>query len=282
MLLSGPGELVSIAHRTALSEIARLEDRYSRYRPDSLLTTINEAASKGRSIELDEETSGLLDYALACYELSGGLFDITSGILRQAWDFPIKVLPAQSEIDLLLERVGLRHLDWKRPRLGFPVPGIELDFGGIVKEYAVDRCIDLWSALGVQHGLIGMAGDIATLGSQPDGTPWIIGVADPNGGNSVVTSVALEGQAIATSGNYARCFTEDGQIYSHLLNPTTGWPVIGLSSVTVIAPKCLAAGSVATIAMLKGVDGPEWLGATEFSHGWIDDSGERGGELFKR
>ena len=262
--LAGPTKLVDEAVLAVKTEVVRLEGKYSRYLPTSFLSEINEAAENGGSIVVDDETAGLLDYAFACFGFSDGLFDISSGVLRKAWNFPVSALPDASVVAGLLQRLGLEKVHWSRPELSFSVPGMELDFGGIAKEYAVDRAVDICRAMEVEYGLIEMAGDIRAIGSMPDGSPWRISVE--NSGECVELSHA----AITTSGDYARMVVIDGRKYSHLLNPKTGWPIEGLSSVTVVAPTCMVAGTYSTIGMLKG---PSWLESIPYQSIWIDQDG---------
>ncbi len=144
----------NVTAEAAIREVERLEHRYSRYRADSVLSQINAVAAQGGSLSVDEETAGLLDYAFACYRKSDGLFDITSGLLRKGWNFSKPRLPSQNEIDRLLPLVGLNKLTWKSPRLDTPIPGMEIDFGGIVKEYAADRARDMCIDLGISEGVV--------------------------------------------------------------------------------------------------------------------------------
>ena len=137
------------------------------------------SAKHAGSIAVDDETAKLLDYAYACYQRSDGLFDITSGILRRIWDFKSGRLPDRNAIDELLPRIGLSKVSWKRPRLTFPIAGMELDFGGIGKEYAADQAAAVCIALGIRHGLIDLGGDIAVIGPHPNLAPWNIGIRHP-------------------------------------------------------------------------------------------------------
>jgi thiamine biosynthesis lipoprotein len=263
----------------ALAEIRRIEAKYSRYRPDSVLSTINAVAARGGTVAVDEETAGLLDYAFACHARSDGLFDITSGVLRRVWNFSGKRPPAAAAVDALLPLVGRDRLSWRRPSLSFATPGMEIDFGGIGKEYAADRLADLCAAAGVERGLVDLGGDIRLIGTAPADAPWPIRIRAPNHAATAIATVPLAAGALATSGSYERYIDADGRRYSHLLDPRTGWPVQGLSSVTVAAPYCMVAGSLATIAMLKGRDGIAWLHALAVPHLWIDDTGRCGGNL---
>jgi thiamine biosynthesis lipoprotein len=267
------------AARAAETEVFRIERRYSRYHEDSVLSAINRVAESGGTIEVDEETAGLLDYARSCHRMSGGLFDITSGVLRAAWPFTDGRMPTQELIDALLPRIGFDKLEWRPSRLTFSRPGMALDFGGIGKEYAADRAAAACVASGIRHGLVDLGGDIHVIGPRPGGEPWRIGIRDPRQPGATIATVSLGGGGLATSGDYERFIEIDGRRYGHILDPRTGWPIRGLSSVSVVADRCLVAGSVATIAMLKGRDGVAWLESLGVAHLWIDDADGRGGPL---
>ena len=263
----------------AIADVRRLEMRYSRYRSNSLLSEINRVAAEGGSIVVDQETASLLDYATTCYQQSDGLFDITSGILRRAWHFDTNRLPDQSEIDLLLKKTGWHKLNWKTPELSFPTAGMELDFGGIVKEYATDRAAGLCIEAGIHHGVINLGGDVKLIGPRADNTPWRIGLSEPRKTDSFSETLSLKSGAVASSGDYERCMIVDGIRYSHILNPKTGWPVRYLAAVSVVADFCVVAGSASTIAILKENEGPAWLENLGLPHLWIDINGNRGGNL---
>jgi thiamine biosynthesis lipoprotein len=239
------GEAERIAD-AAVAEVRRLEAKYSRYRDDSLATEINRSAGSPQGSEVDDETAALLDYAQTCYEQSGGRFDITAGVLRRAWNFKAKRVPAQAEIDAVLPLIGWQHVRWQRPHLMLPRAGMEIDFGGYVKEYAADRVAELCRELGLEHGLVDLGGDLAVVGPHPDGRPWWVGVRNPSRPEEAIRGVALGSGGIATSGDYERGMVVDGVRYTHVLDPRTGWPVVGLASVSVVAPHCLVAGSAST------------------------------------
>ncbi|BCU05642.1 FAD:protein FMN transferase [Allochromatium tepidum] len=262
---------------SVIADVQRLERRYSRYRDDSLTSAINRVAAVAGRCEVDAETAALLDYADTCYRESDGLFDITSGVLRRAWTFENACAPEPEAIAALLDRVGWDRVVWKRPFLSFGRPGMEIDFGGIGKEYAADRAAALCLDAGIRSGLINLGGDVRVIGALPDGDPWRIGIRDPERPETLLGGVLMTGGALATSGDYARFLRIDGRRYGHILDPRTGWPVLGLVSVSVIAASCLVAGSLSTIAMLKGRAGIEWLHSLDVPHLWIDADGGRGG-----
>lgn len=262
-----------------ISDVQRLEGLYSRYKTDSFLSDINRAAAMGGAITVDDETASLLDYALACYEQSEGLFDITSGLLRRAWKFDQGKLPEQSLIDSLLAKVGWQKVSWQRPVLTFSVPGMEIDFGGVVKEYAVDRAAALCHAQGITHGVVNLGGDIKVIGPRDDGSPWRIGIRHPRSKDALLDTLTLYEGALASSGDYERCIVIDGVRYGHVLNPKTGWPVRYLAAVNVVSDFCVVAGSASTIAMLKEDKGPAWLESLGLPHVWVDVNGHSGGSI---
>lgn len=265
----------------AISDIHRLEAKYSRYRADSYLSTINKVAAIGGNITIDEETASLLDYAETCYQQSNGLFDITSGILRQAWHFERNELPDQSQINHLLSRIGWHNLRWQAPQLKFLIPGMELDFGGIVKEYAADRAAAICQTHGLESGVVNLGGDVRLIGPRADNRPWRVGIQHPRNNDNALTTLALNHGAVASSGDYQRFMLVDGVRYSHIFNPKTGWPVHHLAAVTVVSDFCVIAGSAATIAMLKAEEGPGWLESLGLPFIWVDHFGHQGGPLKK-
>jgi thiamine biosynthesis lipoprotein len=270
------GESAKSVERLAAAaeqEIRRIEARYSRYRSDSELARINKVAATGGATGVDAETAGLIAYAKACFAKSDGAFDVTSGRLRAVWDFSASRLPDQRSIDAALPFIGLDNLVLANGQLHFRRPGMELDFGGLGKEYAADRAAEVCADLGMRHGLIDLGGDIRVVGPQPDGLPWRIGIRHPRDADRLAAEIALRSGALATSGDYERFIEVDGRRYCHILDPKTGWPAQGLSSVTVISDRCLVAGSLSTAAMLKGSAGAGWLRRLGVRHLVIDEDG---------
>ena len=268
------------ARDTACREIARLEAKYSRYRDDSLASRINRSAGSACGVEVDEETAALLDFAATAWAESEGRFDPTSGVLRRAWDFRSGHVPDPSEIEAVHRLVGWSRLRWERPRLALPTVGMELDFGGFVKEYAADRVAECLRQTGLAAGLVDLGGDMAIVGPHPDGSPWLIGVRDPRAPSEAIARIALHSGGLATSGDYERCMVVDGVRYSHLLDPRTGESFRGgPACVSVRAPHCLVAGVTATIAMLHEESSAErFLGELGLPHLGITQSGRIFGE----
>lgn len=251
----------------AADEAQRIEAKYSRYRADSVLSRLNANAGGGR-VEVDEETAGLLDYAATCHQLSDGLFDISSGVLRAVWRFDgSDRLPDADAIAALLPCIGWHRLHWQRPVFELPA-GMEIDFGGIGKEYAVDRTLGLLLAAGARAALVNFGGDVA-CSPRSDGQPWMIGVEQPDREGSAALTLELSHGALATSGDARRYLLRDGLRYGHVLDPRTGWPVPDAPrSVTVAAGSCTEAGVLATMSLLQGADAEAFLQAQGVRH-WV-------------
>ncbi|WP_245611840.1 FAD:protein FMN transferase [Nevskia soli] len=265
----------------AVAEVRRIEVKYSRYRVDSVVSRINAAAGSGQAMEVDEETAGLLDFASSLYRQSGGLFDITSGVLRRAWNFRSGRLPEQAQLDALLPLVGWHLVRWGEASATAPQravelrrPGMELDFGGFGKEYAADRAAMLLFDAGIRHGLVNLGGDIRIIGPRPGGASWQLGIQHPRQPEGTIAGVALGGGALATSGDYERYMEVDGRRYCHILDPRSGWPVEYWRSVSVAAPLCLAAGALSTIAMLLRTDAADFLRSQKVAFLAVDAAGE--------
>ena len=259
----------------AIVEVRRIETKYSRYRDDSVTTAINRAAG-GPAISIDTETAGLLDFAAELHAQSDGAFDLTSGVLRRAWDFKAGQIPSQSALDQLLPRVGWSKIEWNSPTLRLRAE-MEIDFGGIGKEYAADRAAAIVVDLGAQHGMVNLGGDVRVIGPHADGQAWRIAVQDPRGElGATIAYMNVSHGAMATSGDYERYFVQDGRRYSHLLDPRTGWPVEHWCSVSVVAPLCIAAGACATVAMLNPSEvALKFLDAQGVRYLAIDGAGHR-------
>ncbi len=248
----------------AAAEAWRIEHKFSRYRDDNVVFRINNGA--GKRVEIDAETARLLAFAAQCYELSDGLFDVTSGVLRKAWRFDGgEAVPDAGSIEALLPRIGWSKVRWTSDYVELP-QGMELDFGGIGKEYAVDRAQQLLADAGRSPALVNLGGDLAVTGARADGRPWRAGIEDP-ARQGVRGALAVSSGALATSGDTYRYVLKDDVRYGHVLDPRTGWPVPGAPrSVTVAAPNCTQAGMLATFALLKGAGAEAFLAAQGLPH----------------
>ena len=245
----------------ARDEALRIERKFSRYRTDSVVHRIHQSA--GAPVEVDEETALLLDYAALCHAESGGRFDITSGVLRRAWTFDgSDRVPTAEAVALLLPLVGWQRVTWQAPWLTLPA-GMEIDLGGIGKEYAVDRAAARIAARARCAFLVNFGGDLFASGPRRGGRPWIVGVDDPErSGESVTHRIELPRGGLATSGDARRWVMHQGRRLGHILDPRTGWPVEDAPrAVTVLASTCLEAGTLATFAILHGAGARAFLEA---------------------
>jgi FAD:protein FMN transferase len=265
--MNGARRLLEIARTEAL----RIEQKFSRYRSDNIVARLH--AASGEAVEVDDETALLLDFAAHCHALSGGLFDVTSGVLRQAWRFDgSDRLPELALVQSLCARIGWQHVQWQRPFIRLPA-GMEIDFGGIGKEYAVDRVLALLVPQSPWPLLVNFGGDLAVSGPRANGSAWHVGVEAPKRGAPVSREaaglIALSAGALATSGDARRFLLKDGIRYGHILDPRTGWPVRDAPrSVTVAAPTCTEAGVLSTLAMLQGAEAEAWLAKQGVPH-WV-------------
>jgi FAD:protein FMN transferase len=237
----------------AKSEALRIEAKFSRYRP-SVVSHINETA--GQAIKVDDETADLIGYAMICYALSEGLIDITSGPLRRAWQFD-GTIPTQIQVRDALRHVGWERVSWDRPILRLPA-GMEIDFGCVGKEYAVDRALALAEAHTVAPVLVNVGGDVRVSGLRQERTPWYVAIRDVDQPGSAAGLVELSSGALATIGDTDRHVA--GVRHGHALNPRTGWPITDApTSVTAHAATCIEAGLLAELAMLRGAGAEEFL-----------------------
>ncbi len=259
--------------QVAINEVQRVEHKYSRYRADSLLSKIN-AAAGGDPVACDDETWALLNYAQTLYAASGGLFDITSGVLRQAWDFKLAQVPSAKQLDAVLALIGWPRVQRDAQQVRLPQAGMELDFGGFGKEYAADCAAAALSHADVRHGYVNLGGDIRAVGPRPDGSPWMIGILDPRRNGQLLATVPLVSGGLATSGDYERYFELNGRRYCHVLDPRSGQPVTHWRSVSVLAPLAVVAGNCSTIAMLKQAEGLAFLQSTGMAYLAVDHDGQ--------
>jgi thiamine biosynthesis lipoprotein len=264
--------LLKIAH----GEASRIETKYSRYRKDNIVFEINNSC--GKPVTVDDETAALLNYAQQCYEISDGLFDISSGVLRCAWRFDgNNNVPSQKQIGALLERIGWNQLIWESPVITLP-DNMEIDFGGIGKEYAVDKTTQLLKQETDDSVLINFGGDIFVTGPRKSGKGWVVaieGTDDNTKAEKVKTNTdsttvfQLKNGGLATSGDTKRHLIKDGVRYSHILNPKTGWPVKNApTTITTVAQSCTEAGILSTLAMLHGKNAVKFLDDQQAAY-WV-------------
>lgn len=241
------------------AEAWRIEAKFSRYRAGNIIERINTA--RGATIDVDEETADLFDFAAKLYSLSEGRFDVSSGVLREVWKFDgSDRLPAPADVEQIKKRIGWNKAIWARPRLTL-LPDMQIDLGGLGKEYAVDRAGLIAGSFDSAPCLVNFGGDLVAVGDA-SGDPWRVGIESVGAESSKPCKrISLARGGLATSGDARRFLLKDGIRYSHLLDPRTGWPVAGAPrSVTVAADTCTQAGMLSTFAMLMGPEAEAFLG----------------------
>jgi thiamine biosynthesis lipoprotein len=240
----------------AIEEIKRIEALLTTFKDDSQTNKINDAAGV-RPVVVDREVFDLIQRSIRISALTQGAFDITYGSVdKRLWNFDqnMKTLP-----DPKLARTAVRLINYKNIILEpselsvfLKHKGMRIGFGGIGKGYAADRAKKLLTSLGVKSGVVNASGDLVVWGSQPDGRPWTIGIADPDT-KIPFSSIPLKEMAIATSGNYEKFVTINGKRYSHTIDPKTGLPVTGVKSVSIISPMAELSDALATPVMVMGL-----------------------------
>jgi FAD:protein FMN transferase len=251
--------LAAMVLEAAQREAHRVEAKFSRYRTDNMVHKINH--SNGRPVPVDEETEALLRYAATCHQMSHGMFDITSGALRRIWKFDGgRRVPTQAEVRDVLRHVGWERVVYENSTLRMP-PGMEIDLGGIGKEYAVDRAAALIVARTKASFLVNFGGDLLAVGPRRGGRPWRVGIDDPDRpGEAALYRIDLPAGALTTSGDARRFVLWKGKRLGHILNPKTGWPVEDAPrAVTVLSQTCLEAGTLSTLAYLQGPRARDFL-----------------------
>ena len=276
MAMASPCDvLMEVGEKTVAQEILnavaeeawRIEDKFSRYKKDNIIYKIN--GSKGESVSIDEETSRLLDFANELFEISEGLFDITSGVLRTVWKFDgSDNVPDEKQIKKIVKKIGWQKVGRENSKVTLP-KDMEIDLGGIGKEYAVDRCVQIARQKTSESVLVNFGGDLAMTTARRNNQFWSVGRL-VTGSDEACGLFQLYGGAIATSGDANRYLLKDGVRYSHILNPKTGWSILGAPhTISVAAPSCVEAGMMSTLAMLQGNQAEEFLKLQEVDY-WID------------
>ena len=251
------------------NEAWRIQDKYSRYDANSVCALLNKQA--GHVCDIDQETYDLLAFADKCYQMSDGLFDITSGVLRKAWQFDgSDNVPLASDIAKLMPLMGWQHVELSHNSIKSQfrmAQGMEIDLGGLGKEYAVDRALQLAMLACDCPMLINFGGDLAVSKVKTNQQAWQVGIEHPSFSADKTVIVSIKSGAIATSGDANRFLLKNGQRYSHILNVKTGWPVENPpNAITVAAPQCIQAGFLATLALLQGVNAEQFLAQQEIKH----------------
>ncbi len=238
----------------ALGWLEEFEAKFSRFRPDSLVSQVNAAAGR-EWVKVDAEMERLLDIAEGLYNLTDGILDGTMLPLMRVWDWKTvhEKLPEAAQVKEALALTGWRKVQRRPGAVFLPKEGMGLDFGGFGKELAVDRLTQMARARGIKDALIDLGRDIFALGGNGVHPFWHIGMEDARKPGTCWGGLGLSERAVSSSGDYARFFIHGGVRYGHILDPRTGWPVTsGMRSVTVVSRSCLEAGVYSTAVFVLG------------------------------
>jgi thiamine biosynthesis lipoprotein len=241
--------------RAAVAWVAAFEAKYSRFRPDSLVSRINAAAGSAW-IDVDAEMEALLKLCDSLHFMTQGVLDPTALPLLRLWDYKAEHprIPTAPEIAAARALVGWKKVQRAPGKVFLPLAGMALDFGGFGKEYAVDIVAQIALDHGLTGALVDFGHDLRALGTPPDRPAWHIGLEDPRKPGTAAGSIGVTGKGVASSGDYLRSFVIGGKRYGHIIDPRTGHPVAhGCLQATVIAGSCLHAGVLSTTAFVLGV-----------------------------
>jgi thiamine biosynthesis lipoprotein len=240
---------------TAISEITRIEKLISSWDENSQTSKINRNAGI-EPVKVDPELFNLIARAIEISKLTDGAFDISYASIDKIWKFDgsMTEIPSEEEIEASVAKIGYRNilLDKQNSTVFLKLKGMKIGFGAIGKGYAADKAKDLLISKGVQSGIINASGDMNTWGKQPNGSDWKIAITNPMDKNKVFALLPITNGAVVTSGNYEKYVNFNGKRYSHIIDPRTGYPSIGIISVTVFAPKAELADALATSIFVMG------------------------------
>ena len=242
---------------SAIVEIKRIERLFSTYKTDSQTNLINTNAGI-KPVKVDSEVFGLIERSLRISSITNGYFDITyGGVDKNLWNFDKSMtrLPDVETAKNLVHLINYQNviLNKDHGTVYLKEKGMRIGFGGIGKGYAAEMAKNLLKKQGVPSGIINASGDLTVWGTQADGKPWTVGIANPDHARLPFSYLNLTDTAIATSGNYEKYVKISGKKYSHTINPKTGMPITGIKSVTVICPNAEIADATATPISLMGV-----------------------------
>ena len=250
----GAAKAVSAASK----EIARLENLLSFFLPLSEISAINAAAGiKGE--EVSPETFYLLKKAIEIKEESRGVLNIAMGSLFDLWRRALeeKSLPDTREIEQakqLIESTDILKLT--EPDTAFlRVKGLKIDPGAIGKGFIADKAMEIYRRQRIKSAYIIIGGNVSLLGARPDGSPWRVGISDPDSPNNCIGYLEVEDRSVVTSGDYEKFTIINGTRYHHIIDIRTGYPAeSGLRSVTVVTDKSILADALATAAFILGLE----------------------------
>lgn len=242
---------------SAVAEIERIENLISEWRPNTQISAVNRNAGV-RAVKVDAEVLALTQRALFFSRQSDGAFDISIAAMDKIWQFDgsMRVMPTAASIHQSVKNVGYQDIevDTVNRTLFLKRPGMKIGFGSIGKGYAADKARALLLQLGVEAGIVDASGDIATWGKQPNGKPWSIGIRNPFRPAKMAGILRFTYGSVATSGSYEKYAEIEGERFSHIINPKTGYPATGLISATVHGPSVEFANGLSTTIMVLGAE----------------------------
>ena len=239
----------------SVSEIRRIENLISEWNLETQISEVNRNAGI-KPVKVDAEVFALTEKGIYFSQLTDGAFDISIVAMDKIWKFDdsMNELPSEESIRNSVKNVGYQNiiLDKTNSTIFLKNKGMKIGFGSIGKGYAADKTRELMKSFGVKAGIINASGDISTWGTQPDGTPWAIGINNPFRDDTIAAVLYLKENAVTTSGSYEKYAEINGKRYSHIMNPITGYPSTGLTSVTVVGPNATMANGFSTSIMVLG------------------------------
>ncbi|WP_378954968.1 FAD:protein FMN transferase [Pelosinus sp. sgz500959] len=226
------------AVKAAFDEFKRIQEISDKYNPESQISKINQMAGIS-PVEVSPDLIKMINYSIEISKKMDGAFDISIGSLTELWGIGHKeeFVPTQEEINGVLPLVDYRmiQVNANNGTVYLPKVGMKLDLGGVAKDYALNKGIEILKSYGIKSALLNAGGDIQVIGTKPDGNPWRIGVQDPRNSEGVIAKVTLDPwNTVQTSGDYQRFFIKNGVRYAHILNPKTGRQPIEIASVTLV------------------------------------------------
>lgn len=240
---------------TAVTEITRIEYLISDWKPQTQISEVNRNAGI-KPVHVDKEVFDITKKAIYFSEITNGAFDISFAAMDRIWKFDgsMTEMPTTEAIKKSVEKVGYKNiiLDSVNSTIYLKLAGMKIGFGALGEGYAADKCRDLMISKGILGGIINGSGDMRTWGRQPDGSNWIIGITNPFHKEKLFAIIPLMDEAVVTSGSYEKFVEFNGKHYSHIINPATGYPATGLTSVTVFGPGAEMANGFSTSLMVLG------------------------------
>ncbi|GAB4029513.1 FAD:protein FMN transferase [Spirosoma jeollabukense] len=240
---------------TVIAEVTRIENLISDWKADSQISQVNKNAGVG-PVQVDPEVFALTERALHFSNITNGAFDISFAAMDRIWKFDgsMTEMPSPEAIRKSVEKVGYQHivLDRANFTIFLTRKGMKIGFGALGEGYAADRCRDIMLAKGIKAGIVNGSGDMSTWGKQPDGRDWTIGITNPLRNDTIFAIIPLRQSAVVTSGSYEKFVVFNGKRYAHIINPSTGYPATGLSSVTIFGPSAETANGFSTSLMVLG------------------------------